>query len=130
MLQDDVQETDTEYRDTYTEVATNCIRYLDLTIDEIDRLTIPDYVLLMKATELKEVDRSRDRHILAWLTVSAGATKKDGKPVYKKFKDFFDYDSELKRLDKKPNDKFSQLSKHLKEKRNATGSKSNTDSRR
>ena len=44
------------------------------------------------------------------------ATKKDGRPVYKKFKDFFDYDAELKKMTKKPDSKFSRLSKHLKEK--------------
>lgn len=114
-MQEGVSEVDHDYRDTYTEVATNCIRYLDLTIDQIDRLTIPEYELLMKATQLKEIDRSRDRHLLAWLTVSAGATKKDGKPVYKKFKDFFDYETALGKLQPKPN-KFSRLSKHLKEK--------------
>lgn len=116
MLQDGVQASDSGYTDTYTEIATNCIRYLDLNIDQIDRLTIPEYQMLMKATQLKEVDRMRNRHLLAWLTVSAGATKKDGKPVYKKFKDFFDYESELRKLQKPKTDKFSRLSKHLKEK--------------
>ena len=115
MLQDSVQASDGEYADIYREIATNCIRYLGLNIEQIDRLTIPDYELLMKATQLKEIDRLRDSHALAWLTVSAGATKKDGKPVYKKFKDFFDYDAELKKLEPKP-DRFSRLSKHLKEK--------------
>lgn len=116
-MQDDIQEADAEpCADIYTEIATDCVRYLDLTIEQIDRLTIPEINLLMKAQQLKEVDRSRDRHLFAWLTVSAGATKKDGKPVYKKFKDFFDYEKELKRLDKKPDSKFSNLSKHLKEK--------------
>ena len=114
-MQEGVPETHGEYRDTYTEIATNCVRYLDLDIEQIDRLTIPDYELLMKATQLKEVDRSRNRHLSAWLTVSAGATKKDGRPVYRKFKDFFDYEAELKRLQPKP-DRFSRLSKHLKEK--------------
>lgn len=124
MLQDDVQASDGEYADTYTEIATNCIRYLDLNIEQIDRLTIPEYQLLMKSTQLKEVDRMRNRHLLAWLTVSAGATKKDGKPVYKHFKDFFDYEGEIEKLQKPKSDKFSRLSKHLKEKNNATGSKS------
>lgn len=117
MLQDDVQTVDGEHHDTYTEVATNCIRYLDLSIDEIDRLTIPEYNLLMKATMLKQVDKDRELHLLAWLSVSAGATKKDGRPVYKKFKDFYDYETELQKLEEKPKpNKFSRLSKHLKEK--------------
>lgn len=116
-MQESVSETDTEYRDTYTEIATVCIRYFGLTFEEIDRLTIPEYQLMCKAYELAEVDRANERHQLAWLTVSAGATKKDGRPVYKKFKDFFDYERELKRLERpKPTNKFSNLSKHMKEK--------------
>lgn len=73
---------------------------------------MPDIALLMKAEEQKQIDKSRDLHLLAWLSVSAGATKKDGKPVYKKFSDFFTYDKK----DKKPNNRFSNLSKHLKDK--------------
>lgn len=116
-MQDSVQETDTEYRDTYTEVATDCIRHFGYTFEEIDRLTIPEYQMLCKAYELKMVDSANERHQQAWLTVSAGATKKDGRPVYKKFKDFFNYEAELKKVGKaKPNTKFSNLSKHMKEK--------------
>ena len=114
-MQDNVQETDGEYHDTYTEVATSCIRYLDLTFEQIDKLTIPEYELMMNAYAQRNLDMTRDRYELAWLTVSAGATKKDGRPVYKKFQDFFDYESELRKLKPKP-DKFSRLSKHLKEK--------------
>ena len=116
-MQESVSETDTEYRDTYTEIATDCIRYLGSTFEQIDRLTIPEYQMLIKAYELAEVDRANVRHQQAWLTVSAGATKKDGRPVYKKFKDFFDYEAELKRKEKpKPTTRFSNLSKHMKEK--------------
>lgn len=115
-MQDNAEETDGEYQDIYRTVATGCIRYLGYTFDQIDRLTIPEYQILIKAYELAEVDRANVRHQQAWLTVSAGATRKDGRPVYKKFKDFFDYDAELKKVAKKPTDKFSKLSKHLKEK--------------
>lgn len=112
-----MEETEREYRDTYTEIATNCIRYLGLKIEEIDRLTIPEYMLMIKALELKAVDMANERHQLAWLTVSAGAIRKDGRPVYKKYKDFFNYEAELRKLEKpKPDSKFSRLSKHLKEK--------------
>lgn len=115
-MQESVSETDTEYRDTYTEIATVCIRYFGLTFEEIDRLTIPEYQMLIKAHELAEVDRANVRHQQAWLTVSAGATKKDGRPVYKKFKDFFDYENELRKLERPKPNKFSNLSKHMKEK--------------
>lgn len=115
-MQDDAEETDGEYHDTYRSVATSCIRYLGYTFEQIDRLTLPEYEMLINAYELAEVDRANMRHQQAWLTVSAGATKKDGRPVYKKFKDFFDYDAELEKMTKKPDSKFSRLSKHLKEK--------------
>lgn len=117
-MQDSVQETDGQYRDTYTEIATSCIRYFGLSFEEIDRLTIPEYELMAQAYALKEVDKANERHQTAWLTVSAGATRKDGRPVYKKFKDFFDYEAEIRKATepvKKPN-KFSNLSKHMKEK--------------
>ena len=117
MLQDDAEETAGEYRDTYRTVSSNCIRYFGYTFEQIDRLTLPEYEMLIEAYELAEVDRANERHQIAWLGVSAGATRKDGKPVYKKYKDFFDYDAELKKMTKKPDtNKFSRLSKHLKEK--------------
>ena len=115
-MQDDPQASDGEYHDTYATVATNCIRHFGMGFDEIDRLTLPEYELMMNAHALAEIDKDYDRHVRAWLDVVAGATKKDGRPVYKKFSDFFDYEKELKRATKKPDPKFSNLSKHLKEK--------------
>lgn len=127
-MQDNVQEAGAEYSDPYATVATDCIRYFGMSFDEIDRLTIPEYKILMKAQAYIEVDKEHERSRTAWLTMAASATKKDGKPVYKHYTDFFDYEAELKRIDKKPSDKFNNLSKHLKEKRNGTtGSKSDTD---
>ena len=120
MLQDNVQASDGEYRDTYTEVATNCLRYLDLSLDEIDRLTLPEYELLLNAYVLKRIDHECDLHKVAWLTVSAGAMTKQGKPVYQKFEDFFNYEAEINKIQKKPKDRFLNLSRHLKDKKNGT----------
>ena len=117
MLQDDVQASDGRYTDTYTEVATNCLRYLNLTLDEIDRLTLPEYELLLNAYVLKRVDYECDLHKVAWLSVSAGAMTKQGKPVYQKFEDFYDHENEISKIQKKPKDKFLNLSRHLKEKK-------------
>lgn len=58
--------------------------------NEIDRLTIPDYDLRMKAYQLKQLDRQYEIHMQAWATVMAGQTKK-GKPVFRTFDKFFDY---------------------------------------
>lgn len=57
-----------------------------------------EYNILSEAYALKYVDRERDLHELAYLTFSVTATKKSGKPVYKTFKKFFDYDKELEKV--------------------------------
>ena len=116
MLQDDVQENNGRHTDIYTEIATNCIRYFDLSLEQIDRLTLPDYALLVNAYALKQVDREEKLHRLAWLTVAAGAMK-NNKPVYRDFSDFFDYEANLRKVQNKPTNKFLNLSRHLKEKK-------------
>lgn len=60
-----------------------------------------EYNILTEAYALKYVDKERDLHELAYLTFAATATKKSGKPVYKTFKKFFDYDKELERVKRK-----------------------------
>lgn len=55
-------------------------------------MTIREYRLLMKANNLKNIDRDYRVHQLAWLTNAARATKSAGKgkrrPVYAKFSQF------------------------------------------
>lgn len=63
----------------------------------MNRLTLPEYRLMMKAQELKEFDENYKAHRLAFLCMVATGKKKD-KPVYRKFKDFFDYERELNKL--------------------------------
>jgi len=68
-------------------------------MDEVDRLEIPDYELLLKAAELRQVDGEYTAHEIAFLSVAAKATKgKRGTPVYKRFKDFFDYEGAVKKV--------------------------------
>ena len=78
----------------YEDVAISCFRYLGMkSLDEVDRMTIREYRLLMKANNLKNIDRDYRVHQLAWLTNAARATKSAGKgkrrPVYAKFSQFF-----------------------------------------
>ena len=53
----------------------------------------------MKAFRLQQVDRDYDIHLLAWESWNVQAMKKQGKnkkvPVFKNFKQFFDYESRL-----------------------------------
>lgn len=101
----------------YREVALNCFRFLDFkSFAEVDRLTIPEYLLLMEAVKLKQIDMDYRAHLQAWLTFSAKATNKKGVPIYKKFKRFYDYEKHLREATKKVDTKsrFSGIGKFLK----------------
>ena len=85
-------------------------------LDEVDRMTIREYRLLMKANNLKNVDRDYRVHQLAWLTNAARATKSAGKgkkrPVYAKF---FDYRNAVRQaLGKKKRSRFDGIGHLLK----------------
>lgn len=49
----------------------------------------------MKAFQLARVDREYEIALQAWMNHQVTATDKNGKPVYKKFKDFFDYEERV-----------------------------------
>lgn len=59
-------------------------------------MTFYEYELRMKAYELKMIDEEYRIHRQAWVNREVKAEKKTGKnkmkPVYTKFKDFFDYE--------------------------------------
>ena len=58
----------------------------------------------MQAVKLKEVDRDYRNHLQAFLNMSVQAQKKNGKnksiPVFKKFKQFYDYEKAVKKAQK------------------------------
>lgn len=94
--------TGREINDLYKECAINAFRYFGVnSFDDFNRMTMREYNILTEAYALKYVDKERDLHELAYLTFAATATKKSGKPVYKTFKKFFDYDKELERVKRK-----------------------------
>lgn len=102
-------------------MALNCFRYLDFkSFSEVDRLTIPEYEMLMEAVSLKEVDLDYRNHLQAFLNFAVKAEKKVGKhrskPVYDKFKKFFDYEKAIKEIRSKGKEKeqFSGIGKILK----------------
>ena len=101
----------------------NCFRYLGYkSFAEVDRLTLPEDNLLMKAVSLKSVDEDLRIHKQAYLNYVATATRivgKKEKPVYAKFKDFYDYEKELAEVlgeHAKKESQLSSLSRFLKEK--------------
>lgn len=85
----------------------------------MDRLTIPEYALLMEAVRLKQIDIDYRNHLQAYLNFVVKAEKKAGKnktkPVYDKFKKFYDYEAEIaKTKEIKKESKFSGIGKFFK----------------
>jgi hypothetical protein len=75
----------------------------------------------MEAARLKQIDLDYRNHLQAWLNFVVQAKKKAGKhkqkPVYTKFKQFFDYKAALEKQEKKEQSeksKFSGIGKLLK----------------
>lgn len=73
----------------------------------------------MEAVRLKQVDLDYRTHLVAWLSYAAKAEKKAGKgtkPVYSKFKKFYDYEAELDKATKqgKQKGRFAGIGKLLK----------------
>lgn len=100
----------------------NCFRFLGFkSFEEVDRLTLPEYELLMEANRLKQVDIDYRNHLQAYLNFAVQAKKKAGKnkekPVYSTFRKFFDYEKEVEKAkeNKKKKSRFSNLSKFIKE---------------
>ncbi len=75
----------------------------------------------MEAARLKNVDMTYREHLQAWLNFVVKArkgTSKSSRPVYKKFKQFFDYEAEIEKINNIKNkdnekSKFSGIGKLL-----------------
>ena len=94
---------------------------------EVDRLTIPEYNLLMEAMQLKQVDMDYRNHLQAFLNFAVKAEKRTGKnkskPVYSQFKRFYNYEKEVERIRNKgqENSRIAGLSKFLKKRSGDSG---------
>lgn len=93
----------------------NCFRYLGFTsLYDIQTLSLYEYEARMYAYRLKQVDKRQEMHMQAWLNHQVTATKEQGKnhvSVYKNFKDFFDYEKELREVEKPSK---SRLTPHMR----------------
>ena len=92
-------------------------------MEEVDRLTLPEYQLLMKSTSLKMVDMDYRAHQQAFLNFAVQSKKKVGKnkekPVYSQFEKFYNYKAELEKVEKKNQepDRFADLKDYLRKER-------------
>lgn len=74
----------------------------------------------MEAVRLKQVDMDYRNHLQAFLNLAVKAEKKTGKnksrPVYSKFKRFYDYEKEINKVTNKGSEKsrFSGIGKFLR----------------
>ncbi len=69
---------------------------------EIDETSIRDYSIRMHAYNLALVDENNRIHWQAFLNTLARSTKEVGKkivPVYQTYKDFYDYEKEIERIE-------------------------------
>lgn len=103
----------------------DCLRYLGMTdFKEIDRMTLYEYGMRMKAHRLRQVDREYEIHLQAWANHNVQATKRQGKdkavPVFKTFKQFFDYEKRIEevtgeRRDRAQEDRLKQIALKVQE---------------
>lgn len=88
----------------------------------MDRLTIPEYELLMTAARYREVDKDYRNHLQAFLNFCVQSRRKAGKkekPVYNTFTKFYNYEKELekvKRSGKKEKSRYDGIGKYLRRK--------------
>lgn len=66
-----------------------------MTVLEAQRVTLAEFEVMSEAHMLRRIDNQFDIHSLAWATAQAQATDKRGKPLYKKFNNFFNYEEML-----------------------------------
>lgn len=87
----------------------------------MNTLTFPEYQLLVKAHNLKQVDEQYKLHWQAYLNFAASAKKRAGKdkvkPVFTRFDNFFNYEAELDKARgiKRNEDKLIAIGKIMKQ---------------
>lgn len=72
-------------------------------MQDIQVLTLYEYEARMYAYRLHQVDERQKMHQQAWLNHQVTMTKGQGDkqvPAFKSYKDFFDYDKEIKEIEK------------------------------
>ena len=72
--------------------------YPEMSMLDIKRTTIADYEVMVESYKLAKIDREFDIHLLAWQSVQAGTTNDKGKPNYKTFDKFYDYEKRIKEI--------------------------------
>lgn len=92
------------------------LRFFDVTsLEELENMTLYEYEIRMQVAELKQLDNLNNIHMQAMANQSAKATDKSGKPKYRTYKDFFDFDKQQREI----NARYTGEKKELTEKKKA-----------
>ena len=106
--------------DLFDEVAFFYFKNLGYTtFEQVEKLTLPEINLQMRAYNEKAVEEEGKVYSLAYLTNAAGSITKRGTAKYPTFKSFYNYEEALKRArgeEDKPSSMFERVVKYRKEK--------------
>lgn len=87
----------------------------NMTVLEARRTTLADFEVMAKAHQKREFENLFNLHLSAWLHNQVKATDERGKPYYKEFQEFFDYEERLAMVDDRvKKQKENEISEHKK----------------
>lgn len=69
-----------------------------MSMEEIQQTTLADLEVLVRAYQLHRVDDMFIASYTAWQSAIAQGTDKKGKPIYRAFNDFFNYEKEMQKV--------------------------------
>ena len=67
-------------------------------MQEIEEMTIVEYLLRMEAYRLQQVDQTLQTRNQAWAMRAVNSVNEKGEYIFQSFKDFFDYDAAIKEI--------------------------------
>lgn len=76
-------------------------------------MSLEEYSDRIHAHRLKQVDNEYLMHQQAWINHKVTATTKKGESVYKNFKDFYDYEANLKEIENPTPKKITSKQKNM-----------------
>lgn len=77
---------------TYSEILALCMANFGMSLLEAKRCTIREYEIHSIAYRIKEEREVFHINLIAWQTRQAGATKKNGRAVFRKFDEMYDHE--------------------------------------
>ena len=99
----DSDEIELSSAEQYERIILDAMRYLNLTLNEAEKLTLRDFSYRMHVTAMRKIDAEHDMALLAWYNGIVRSKDKHGKPIYTEFKKLFDYEKRMREITQQPN---------------------------